>query len=248
MTTEASGARTANESTHAEVAQNVQAMFNNIAPRYDLLNHLLSMGLDRLWWRRTAHVFAPILKNPEAQIVDLCCGTGDQTIALHNARPANATAIIGLDFSSQMLARARQKFATENITWLEGDAMHLPFADDSIDLVTCAFGFRNLPDYAAGLREISRVLKPGGQVGILEANQPSGLRAAVFNLYFHHIAPIIGGMISGDRKAYVYLPESVARFPRPATMLGMLRDAGFTNQRWDGYMLHSAGLYVATKT
>jgi demethylmenaquinone methyltransferase/2-methoxy-6-polyprenyl-1,4-benzoquinol methylase len=244
---EAPGARVADESTQAEAAQNVQAMFNNIAPKYDLLNHLLSMGLDRLWWNKTAKAFAPTLADPQARILDICCGTGDQTIALQRARPSAGARVIGLDFSAQMLHRARCKYATDPIDWVEGDAMHLPFADNSFDLVTSAFGFRNLTDYAAGLREIARVLKPGGQIGILEANQPEGASALVYNTYFRHIAPIIGGMISGDSSAYRYLPDSVARFPRPPRMLALLRETGFTAEAWDGYLLHSAGLYRATK-
>jgi demethylmenaquinone methyltransferase/2-methoxy-6-polyprenyl-1,4-benzoquinol methylase len=131
---------------------------------------------------------------------------------------------------------------------VEGDAMHLPYPDNSFDLVTAAFGFRNLPNYAAGLAEIHRVLAPGGQLGILEANQPDGLSGAVYTLYFRHILPLIGGAISGDRAAYRYLPASVARFPRPPQMLAMMRDAGFTDEAWDGYLLRAAGLYRATKS
>jgi demethylmenaquinone methyltransferase/2-methoxy-6-polyprenyl-1,4-benzoquinol methylase len=126
--------------------------------------------------------------------------------------------------------------------------MHLPFASNSLSLVTSAFGFRNLTDYAAALGEIHRVLAPGGQIGILEANQPDGLRGALYNLYFHRIVPRLGGWLSGDRAAYAYLPASVARFPRPPRMLALLREAGFTHEQWTPYLLHSAGLYRATKT
>jgi demethylmenaquinone methyltransferase/2-methoxy-6-polyprenyl-1,4-benzoquinol methylase len=241
------GARVHNETTEAEAAQNVQAMFNAIAPKYDLLNHLLSMGLDRLWWNRTAQAFKNTLADPTTHILDICCGTGDQTFALLKLRPQNAQPLTGLDFSAQMLSRARCKYATDNIHWLEADAMHLPFADNSFDLVTSAFGFRNLTDYAGGLREIARVLKPGGQIGILEANQPEGLSATIYNAYFSHLVPLIGGLISGDRAAYKYLPDSVRRFPRPPHMKQLLREAGFTAEAWDGYLLHSAGLYRATK-
>lgn len=241
------GARVQNETTEAEASKNVQAMFNSIAPKYDLLNHLMSMGLDRLWWNRTARTFAKTLEDPATNILDICCGTGDQTRALLTLRPKSAKAIIGLDFSPEMLNRARCKYATDNIQWIEGDAMHLPFPDASVDLVTSAFGFRNLPNYAEGLREIARVLKPGGQIGILEANQPEGLSAAIYNAYFSHIVPVIGGMISGDRAAYKYLPDSVRRFPRPPQMKQLLREAGFRDEAWDGYLLHSAGLYRAVK-
>jgi len=243
----APGARPADEATEDAAAASVRQIFNSIAPSYDLLNHLLSMGLDRRWWTRSARTFAPILQRPEARILDLCCGTGDMTSALLKERPANAAPIIGLDFSAQMLARARAKYATANVLWVEGDAMHLPYPDASFDLVTSAFGFRNLTNYTEGLVEIHRVLKPGGQIGILEANQPDGLSGALYTLYFRYILPLVGGLISGDFKAYRYLPASVARFPRPPQMLALLTAAGFSQARWDGYLLRAAGLYVGTK-
>ncbi len=243
------GARPTAETTEAAAAANVRTLFNTIAPTYDRLNHLLSFGLDRLWWRRTARAFAPILASPEARVVDLCCGTGDQTAALLALRPTlpSTEPIIGLDFSSEMLARARTKFPSPQVQWLEGDAMHLPFADNSLDLVTAAFGFRNLSNYTAGLAEIHRVLRPGGQLGILEANQPTGLNALLYNTYFHRILPLIGGLLSGQRAAYQYLPASVQRFPRPPQMLQMLAETGFIDAHWDGYLFKAAGLYRATK-
>lgn len=243
------GARTASDITEADAATNVQTLFNTIAPTYDRLNHILSFGLDRLWWRRTARAFAPVLVRPEARIVDLCCGTGDQTAALLARRPKapSTEPLIGLDFSPAMLARARQKYPTSQVQWLEGDAMHLPFADNSLDLVTAAFGFRNLSNYAAGLAEIHRVLRPGGQLGILEANQPTGLNALIYNTYFHRILPLLGGLLSGQRAAYRYLPASVQRFPRPPQMLSMLAEAGFADSHWTAYLFHSAGLYRAVK-
>jgi demethylmenaquinone methyltransferase/2-methoxy-6-polyprenyl-1,4-benzoquinol methylase len=253
------GARPTNEPTEAEAAASVQSLFNAIAPTYDRLNHLLSFGLDRHWWRRTARVFAPVLARPDARILDLCCGTGDMTHALVSLRPgapgpdsrtrvpSEVVPITGLDFSAPMLARAHTKFPSANILWVEADAMHLPFPDATFDLITAAFGFRNLTNYAAGLREIHRVLTPGGQLGILECNQPSGLRGVGYNLYLHHVLPLVGGMISGQREAYRYLPASIARFPRSPQMLAMLRDAGFTDSTWTGYFLHAAGLYRAVK-
>ena len=241
------GARPAAETTEASAATHVQAIFNSIAPSYDLLNHLLSMGLDRHWWRSTARAFAPILANPDSKILDLCCGTGDLTSALHKFRPLHACSITGLDFSAEMLRRARLKYDATNILWVEADAMHLPYPDASFDLVTSAFGFRNLTNYPAALAEIHRVLRPNGQLGILECNHPTGLSGALYNLYFKHILPLIGGAISGDRAAYRYLPASVARFPRPPQMLQLLREANFTQPTWDGYLLHAAGLYRATK-
>lgn len=244
----APGARVTNEADEAAAAANVQSMFNTIAPRYDLLNHLLSFGLDRIWWRATARTFRNILQRPEARILDICCGTGDLTSALLAERPTPADPITGLDFSAEMLARARAKYTGRNVQWVESDAMHLPYPDASLDLVTSAFGFRNLTNYAEALTEIHRVLRPGGQIGILEANQPDGLSGKLYNLHLHHILPIVGGLISGEREAYAYLPASIARFPRPAQMKQMLLDAGFTAPSWDGYFLHAAGLYKATKS
>lgn len=241
------GARPTDESSEQAAASNVQSLFNAIAPSYDRLNHLLSFGLDRFWWRKTARAFADVLARPEARIVDICCGTGDQTAALLAARPAGSEPLIGLDFSAAMLARAHAKYAKANVRWLEGDAMQLPFADASVDLITAAFGFRNLSNYAEGLREFARVLRPGGKLGILEANQPTGLNALIYNTYFHHILPVVGGLISGQRAAYKYLPASVQRFPRPPQMLAMLQAAGFAEAAWDGYLLDAAGLYRAQK-
>ncbi len=241
------GARPTGETTETAAAGNVQSLFNAIAPSYDKLNHLLSFGLDRLWWRRTARAFAGVLARPKARILDICCGTGDQTAALLAVRPKNAEPLVGLDFSSEMLARAHRKYPGTDVRWTEGDAMHLPFPDGSLDLVTAAFGFRNLSNYAEGLREIARVLRPGGEIGILEANQPTGLNALIYNAYFHRILPLVGGWISGQPEAYRYLPASVQRFPRPPQMLGMLAEAGFEDAHWDGYLLHAAGLYRARK-
>ena len=241
------GARPATATSESAAAAEVRSLFNTIAPTYDRLNHLLSFGLDRFWWRRTAKAFRSVLTRPEAQILDICCGTGDQTAALLAARPAGASPITGLDFSAAMLARAHTKYTDDRIRWVEGDAMHLPFPDASLDLVTAAFGFRNLSNYADGLREIARVLRPGGQIGILEANQPTGLNALIYNTYFHRILPVIGGLLSGQREAYRYLPASVKRFPRPPQMLSMLREAGFADPEWKGYLFHAAGLYKAKK-
>jgi demethylmenaquinone methyltransferase/2-methoxy-6-polyprenyl-1,4-benzoquinol methylase len=241
------GARPSSETTEAAAAEHVRGIFDSIAPTYDRLNHLLSFGLDRHWWRRTARSFADVLARPEARILDLCCGTGDLTAALLARRPANGEPITGLDFSVEMLSLARRKYAGANVAWIEGDAMHLPYADDSVDLVTAAFGFRNLTNYAEGLAEILRVLRPGGRIGILEANQPGGVRGALYNLYFHHVLPLVGGAVSGNRAAYRYLPASVQRFPQPPRMLRLMTDAGFADCAWDAYLLHAAGLYRGTK-
>jgi demethylmenaquinone methyltransferase/2-methoxy-6-polyprenyl-1,4-benzoquinol methylase len=242
------GARPSNEVDEAAAAEQVRGIFNSIAPSYDLLNHLMSMGLDRRWWSRTAKKFRSVLAQPDAKILDLCCGTGDMTAAIMHLRPQTSEPVTGLDFSAEMLGRARKKYATANAKWVEGDAMQLPYPDASFDLVTAAFGFRNLSNYADGLAEIARVLKPGGQIGILECNQPDGLSGAFYNVYLHYGLPLIGGLISGERAAYAYLPASIARFPRPKQMLAMMADAGFVDAGWDGYLLRAAGLYYGIKT
>ncbi len=242
------GARPLAEITEADAANHVRSLFDGIAPSYDRLNHLLSFGLDRFWWHDTARRFADILAQPHAHVLDICCGTGDMTAALMKRRPAAAEPLTGLDFSAAMLGRARKKYAASNVRWMEGDAMHLPFADSSFDLVTAAFGFRNLANYEAGLREIARVLRPGGTLGILECNQPTGFKGFLYNLYFHGILPIVGGLLSGARAAYRYLPASVARFPRPPQMLRMMAEAGFTGNSWHGYLFDAAGLYQGRKT
>jgi demethylmenaquinone methyltransferase/2-methoxy-6-polyprenyl-1,4-benzoquinol methylase len=241
------GARPADEITEADAAKNVRGIFDSIAPSYDRLNHLLSMGLDRRWWARTARSFREVLARPETKVLDLCCGTGDMTAALVKLRPAGGEPVTGLDFSAEMLDRARAKFAGVNVHWVEGDAMQLPFPDASFDLVTAAFGFRNLTNYADGLREMARVLRPGGSLGILECNQPNGLRGVGYLWYLHSVLPRVGGWISGKRAAYAYLPASIARFPRPPQMLAMLAEAGFADATWDGYLLRAAGLYRGVK-
>ena len=243
----AEGARPGAESTENEAAEHVRELFSAIAPTYDRLNHLLSFGLDRRWWRRTAVTFREILADPKALVLDICCGTGDMTGALLQARPVNGEPVTGLDFSCAMLRLAERKYAGTNVRWVEGDAMALPFPDETFDLVTSAFGFRNLRNYAAGLAEIRRVLRPGGSLGILECNQPDGLSGAMYNLYFRRVLPVVGGWISGERAAYEYLPASVERFPRPRHMLGLMQEAGLKDCSWDGFLLRAAGLYRGRK-
>jgi demethylmenaquinone methyltransferase/2-methoxy-6-polyprenyl-1,4-benzoquinol methylase len=271
----APGARPAGTSSPAAAAQNIQQMFDTIAPTYDRANHLLSAGIDRSWWNRTARTLRPILQRPEAVVLDLCCGTGDLTLALDRHRPqpnltglkrpgapfmtassswvgsqtsAIPTPILALDFSHNMLSLALPKFFNKNIVPIEADALNLPLADASVDLVTSAFGFRNLTSYPAGLAEIHRVLRPGGQIAILECNQPGGGVGWLYSFYFHHILPTLGGLISGKRRAYAYLPDSVMKFPRPPQMKALLTSAGFTNPTWTSYTLGTAGLYRATKS
>jgi len=247
-TTVAPGARPDGISSADEVPENIRAMFDTIAPTYDRANHLLSFGLDRMWWSRAARTVQHILARPDALILDLCSGTGDLTLALSQHRLANATPLLAADFSPNMLALARPKFAGHNIITFEADALNLPFPDASLDLVTFAFGFRNLADYAAGLTELHRVLKPGGEIAILECNQPDGLIGWSYSLYFRRVLPVLGGLISGKPRAYAYLPDSVERFPRPPQMKQMIAAAGFIRAEWTGYTFGTAGLYRAQKS
>lgn len=233
--------------TDAESASRaVREMFTSIAPRYDLLNHLLSANIDKLWWRRTARIFRHILSREGARVLDLCCGTGDMAFALR--QQGSASTITGADFSHAMLVRARAKTsATSPVTWIESDALRLPFPDNSFDLVTSAFGFRNLADYDAGLREIFRVLRPEGECGILDFSEPGGFVGKVYNVYFKSVLPRIGRLISGNDGAYAYLPASVKRFPSPPELIERMAKAGFQESSWTPYTFGIAGLFRGKK-
>jgi len=231
-----------------EAAARVREMFTRIAPRYDFLNHLLSFSLDHLWRRRTAKRFLHILRRPDARVLDLCCGTGDLAFALDRARTSARAQIIGSDFVEPMLVRARDKARAGHraVVFAAADALHLPFPDASFDLITTAFGFRNLANYEEGLREFARVLKRGGELGILEFTEPtSGPMAGLFRFYFKNVLPRIGGAISGNAEAYKYLPGSVSKFPSPAELSALMEKCGFRDVRiasWNfgSVILHSA--------
>jgi len=224
-------------------ARAVREMFTSIAPRYDLLNHVLSFNIDRLWWRRTARVFAPILSQPEALVLDLCCGTGDMTFALLRQAGKSPPTILGADFSHAMLQRASGKSASPSVRWIEADALCLPFPDQYFDLVTSAFGFRNLANYDAGLREIARVLRPGGECGILDFAEPQGAMGGLYRIYFKNLLPAIGTIVSGVKGPYAYLPASVERFPQPGEMVQRMEQTGFRGASWTPYTFGIAGLY-----
>ncbi|MGA8111483.1 MAG: class I SAM-dependent methyltransferase [Acidobacteriaceae bacterium] len=241
------GSRPPGANDEAESAQAVRAMFDSIAPRYDLLNHVLSCNVDRLWWWRTARHFREILARPQARVLDLCCGTGDMTLALLRRRPPQGEPVIAADFSPAMLQRARAKLAGKNAQVREADALSLPLADNSLDLLTTAFGFRNLANYEAGLREFLRVLAPGGTLGILDFSQPGGLAGKLYAFYFRRLLPAIGARISGQRGAYSYLPESVGKFPAPPAMMELMRRVGFTEVSWTPYSFGIAGLWRGQK-
>ncbi|HEY6350645.1 MAG TPA: ubiquinone/menaquinone biosynthesis methyltransferase [Candidatus Angelobacter sp.] len=239
------GSSPAGATDEQSAARAVRQMFDEIAPRYDLLNHTLSMNVDRLWWRRTARRFIHILAREHASVVDLCAGTGDMAVAL---RAAGASPrIMALDFSSQMLQQGRTKFQARNIQAVEADALHMPLRDGSVDLVVSAFGFRNLANYDAGLREIYRVLKPDGEFGILDFSEPGGMLGKLYGFYFRKILPRIGTLISGVKGPYEYLPASVGRFPPPPEMIQRIQATGFENVSWTRYTFGIAGLYRGLK-
>jgi demethylmenaquinone methyltransferase/2-methoxy-6-polyprenyl-1,4-benzoquinol methylase len=245
------GTRPAGSASEADASQSVREMFTRIAPRYDLLNHLLSLQMDRMWRARTARILQPALGWEDARILDLCCGTGDLAFALQRMAKGR---VWGADFAHTMLVRAKEKGSRESqggtgrwtIPFVESDALRMPFADASFDLVTAAFGFRNLANYEAGLREIWRVLRPGGTAAILEFAEPKpGWFGDLYRWYFRSVLPRLGGMISGDRAAYTYLPSSVSKFLRPEELSELIERNGFesvTARVWTGgtVALHTA--------
>jgi demethylmenaquinone methyltransferase / 2-methoxy-6-polyprenyl-1,4-benzoquinol methylase len=170
------------------------------------------------------------------------------TFALLRVARVSDPCILGADFSHAMLVRARQKSRGTPLSWLEADALRLPIPAASFDLVTSAFGFRNLADYDAGLREIFRVLRPNGEIGILDFGEPSGMVGRVYRVYFKRVLPAVGTIVSGVRGPYAYLPASVERFPSPSAMLSRMRDAGFSDVSWTPYTFGIAGLYRGRKS
>jgi demethylmenaquinone methyltransferase/2-methoxy-6-polyprenyl-1,4-benzoquinol methylase len=248
----ATGAKPMGVEDEATAAQAVRQMFNNIAPRYDLLNHLLSANVDRLWWRAAARRFRTVLADPDAAILDICCGTGDMTMALLKHRPQGARPILAADFARAMLSRGAHKFAARKAGQptaiaLEADALHLPLRSESLDLIVTAFGFRNLANYSAGLAESFRVLKPGGQLGILDFSEPGGLVGKAYAVYFRRVLPAIGRVICGKDGPYNYLPTSVGNFPPPNEMVSLMRNCGYSDCVWQPYTFGIAGLYTAAR-
>ena len=243
------GAAPAGSRDQQSAARAVRDMFTSIAPRYDLLNHVLSCNVDRMWWRRTARTFRHILGRADSRVLDLCCGTGDMTFALRREAGKSPARILGADFSHAMLQRAAAKSlaAQSVLDWIEADALNLPFPSAHFDLVISAFGFRNLADYDAGLREIIRVLRAGGECGILDFGEPQGPLGSLYRIYFKQVLPRIGTIISGVSGPYAYLPASVERFPSPPQMLERMKAAGFGEASWTPYTFGIAGLYRAKK-
>ncbi len=215
-------------------ADGVRRMFDRIAPVYDAMNRLMTAGLDRRWRRLTV---AQIVR-PGDRVLDACCGTGDLAL---EARRQGGT-VTGLDFSEQMLERARRK--APGLTWVRGDVLALPFADGSFDAAAVGFGLRNVDDLDAGLKELRRVLPPGGRLGILEITTPRGLLAPFYRVWFDQVIPLLGRVLPGG-DAYTYLPASVRRFPGPEELARRLTAAGFEDVRFRLFAGGIVALHVA---
>jgi demethylmenaquinone methyltransferase / 2-methoxy-6-polyprenyl-1,4-benzoquinol methylase len=251
----AKGTRPEGAQSEADASRKVREMFSQIAPRYDLLNHLLSLQFDRLWRARVTRRVQPILNRSDAVVLDLCCGTGDLTFSLAAAGKAR---VIGADFAHPMLLRAKEKSTStigpephqsiQALSFCEADALRLPFADRSFNLVTTAFGFRNLANYEAGLRETYRVLKPGATLAILEFTEPpAGFLGDLYRWYFRRVLPLIGGWLSGDRSAYTYLPASVSRFFGPHELASLLQTVGYSEVEFCLWTFGTVALHIAVR-
>lgn len=230
-----------------ETAQAVRHMFERVAPRYDFLNHLLSARRDIAWRRATARAVRHLLKRPASLAADLCCGTGDLTLDFANY---SAGTVLGSDFCHPMLERAQRKAAQKRrrVLFFEGDALALPFRDGTLDLVSMAFGFRNLANYRRGLGEMYRVLKSGGLVAILEFSRVDWpVLGPAFRFYFRKILPRIGTLISGVSGAYRYLPDSVRHFPNQEELLNLMREQGFAPVRYRNFFGGAAALHLGEK-
>jgi demethylmenaquinone methyltransferase/2-methoxy-6-polyprenyl-1,4-benzoquinol methylase len=233
-------------------SQWVRGMFGRIAPRYDLLNHLLSFNLDKRWRARTVARVAEVLDRPDSRVLDLCCGTGDVLLALESRarRP-----LLASDFCHPMLLEARRKIEARKIDTggfltpvFEADALSLPLADASLDLITVAFGFRNLANYQRGLEEMLRVLKPGGVAAILEFSQPPNATfRALYGFFSTSVLPRIGGVISGSPDAYSYLPESIRKFPGAEQLVQEMRRAGFSRVEFERMTGGAVALHIGHK-
>ncbi len=228
--------------TEGDHARRVREMFARIARRYDLLNHLLSVNADRRWRRRVTERLHGLVP-PGARVLDVACGTADLSIGLFGAAGAR---VIGLDFCRPMLELATAK--APQIPFIEGDALRAPFADGSFDAVTIAFGLRNLSSAEEGLKELFRLLKPGGWVAVLEFSRPRfpGFRR-IFDFYFNRLLPRVGGLVSGSRSAYQYLPDSVARFPDQRQLATLMRKTGFEEVEFENLTGGIAALHVGKR-
>jgi demethylmenaquinone methyltransferase/2-methoxy-6-polyprenyl-1,4-benzoquinol methylase len=231
----------------AEHSRAVREMFSGIARRYDLLNHLLSLNIDKAWRRRVKRELGDLLARSDARVLDVACGTGDLSLEL---KQGARCAVFGTDFCRPMLAIAGEKAAVigTHLPLVEADAMRLPFPEESFDAVTIAFGLRNLPNVEQGLIELSRILKPGGRLVVLEFSKPKvpGF-GQLFNLYFSHVLPRIGGALSGSRGAYEYLPRSVSKFPDQRSLVRLMQECGLANVTYSDLTGGIAALHLGTK-
>jgi len=222
-------------------------MFAGIAGRYDLLNHVLSLNIDKRWRRIVSAELRKILDSPEARVLDVACGTGDLSLELNKNSKAQ---ILGTDFCRPMLAFAKSKSVQEahSIPYIEADALALPFEDSEFDAVTIAFGLRNLANVTDGLKELGRILKPRGRLAILEFSAPivPGF-GQLFNFYFSHILPRIGGAVSGSRGAYEYLPDSVSKFPNQKNLVALMEQTGFDSVKYRNLTGGIAALHCGTR-
>jgi demethylmenaquinone methyltransferase / 2-methoxy-6-polyprenyl-1,4-benzoquinol methylase len=215
-------------------AEGVQRMFDRIAPVYDAMNRVMTAGLDQRWRRVTVRETV----RAGDRVLDACCGTGDLAVA---ARDGGASEVAGVDFSARMLERARRK--APELEWLQADVLALPFEDASFDAAVVGFGVRNLDDLEPGIRELRRVLRPGGRLGILEITTPRGLLAPFYRLWFDRIVPLLGRLLPGGA-AYTYLPASVRRFPDPETLAELLGSCGFEAVRFRRFAGGIVALHV----
>jgi len=226
----------------------VRDMFGRVAHRYDLLNHLLSFNLDKRWRARTVERVSSILERPGARVLDLCCGTGDLLLALDSRR--GEAAILGSDFCHPMLLVAQRKISARRpaCRLFEADALTLPLRGGSLDLITVAFGFRNLANYEKGLEELLRVLKPGGVAAILEFSQPTNRAfAEVYGFFSGRVLPWVGGLLSGSRDAYSYLPESIRKFPGAEDLASAMRRSGFARVEFERLTGGAVALHLGWK-
>lgn len=235
---------TENGSAANEHAGRVREMFSNIAARYDLLNHLLSGNIDKRWRRIVAKRVQERLTSSEPTILDLACGTGDLSLTLFEATGGK---IVAADFCRPMLEIAAGK-VQKKIEFVEGDALSLPFRENSFDVVTIAFGLRNLSSVERGLAEIRRVLKARGWLAVLEFSRPANrVVRPLFGFYFHRMLPVVGGVISGSRSAYTYLPDSVERFPDQRQLALMMEQAGFDQVTYENLTGGIAALHLGSR-
>ena len=225
----------------------VASMFNSIAPSYDFLNHLLSFGIDKLWRRR---LVKRLLRAKPNRVIDVATGTADLALAM--AKKSPSVRVVGIDISESMLSigmvKAKNRRLNERVELKKASALNIPYHDNHFDAAMVAFGVRNFEDLAQGLTEICRVLKPGGELGVIEFSMPSHWPFnAIYQSYFLKLLPWVGGKVSGNRQAYIYLPESVLAFPQGVSFAKIMKSAGFTDVEVRSQTFGIATLYIAKK-